>query len=38
MPSPVLGLSAARRLEYTIVCYFVVLATAAAVVYFFVQR
>lgn len=37
-PSPVLGRSAARRLEVTLYSYTVVIATAAAVVIYFIQR
>jgi predicted component of type VI protein secretion system len=38
IPSPVLGLSAARRVEYTLYCYLAVLVAAAGVAYFFAQR
>lgn len=38
VPSPVLGFSAARRLEATIVCYFVILGAAVGVTLFFVGR
>jgi FHA domain len=37
-PSPVLGRSAARRLEVTLYSYAVVIATAVAVVIYFIQR
>jgi pSer/pThr/pTyr-binding forkhead associated (FHA) protein len=38
VPSPVLGFSAARRLEATVFCYIVVLGTAIGVALFFVTR
>ena len=37
-PSPVLGAGAARRLEVTVYSYTAVIATAAAVVIYFIQR
>jgi len=38
VPSPVLGFSAARRLEATVFCYIVILGTAIGVALFFVTR
>ena len=37
-PSPILGGSAARRVEATVMSYAVILATAAGIAYFFAQR